>query len=101
MIAFPQYAWDEWLDLHGQQVHIIRHEPEHATGYITVTGMIGTKIAAGTIFCTAATDYGPAIEFSTREEKIIEENGTVTIAITAVEEGKNSNVAIIVLYKYM
>ncbi len=93
MIAFPQYAWDEWLDLHGQQVHIIRHEPEHATGYITVTGMIGTKIAAGTIFCTAATDYGPAIEFSTREEKIIEENGTVTIAITAVEEGKNSNVA--------
>ena len=37
MIAFPQYAWDEWLDLHGQQVHIIRHEPEHATGYITVT----------------------------------------------------------------
>ena len=22
MIAFPQYAWDEWLDRHGQQVHL-------------------------------------------------------------------------------
>ena len=21
MIAFPQYSWDDWLDLHGQQVH--------------------------------------------------------------------------------
>ena len=24
MIAFPQYAWDDWLDLHGQQVHLPR-----------------------------------------------------------------------------
>ena len=24
MIAFPQYAWDEWLDRHGQQVHLER-----------------------------------------------------------------------------
>ena len=26
MISYPQYAWDEWLDLHGQQVHLTRHE---------------------------------------------------------------------------
>lgn len=38
MIAFPQYAWDEWLDLHGQQVHLTRHPAEHAAGFVTVTG---------------------------------------------------------------
>lgn len=34
MIAFPEYAWDEWLDLHGRQVHLTRHEAEPAFGYV-------------------------------------------------------------------
>lgn len=50
MIAFPQYAWDEWLDLHGQQVHLERHQPESASGKVKVTGKAGAVIAAGTVF---------------------------------------------------
>ena len=93
MIAFPQFAWDEWLDLHGQQVHVKRHEPEAASGKVLVTGKCGTIIPAGTIFCTPATDSTPALEFSTDKNAIIEENETVSIAITAVTAGKISNVA--------
>jgi len=92
MIAFPQYAWDEWLDLHGQQVHLERHQPKSASGKVKVTGTPGAMIAAGTVFCTPATDSGPSIEFRSTEEKEIEADGMVLIPVSAVESGKGSNV---------
>lgn len=92
MIAFPQYAWDEWLDLHGQQVHITRHEASKATGYLLLEGEPGIEISAGTIFCVPAVDDAPAIEYKTDEDCIIDEEGTVKVAITAVEAGANANV---------
>ena len=55
MISFPEYAWDEWLDLHGRQVHLTRHEAEPAFGYVKITAAEGTEILSGTVFCTAAT----------------------------------------------
>jgi len=94
MIAFPQYAWDEWLDLHGQQVHLNRHPPESASGKVRVTGIPGTVIAEGTIFCTPATDNGPSIEFRSMEEKKIETGGMVLIPVSAVESGTSSNVPV-------
>lgn len=92
MIAFPQYAWDEWLDLHGQQVHLERHQPGHASGKVKVIGRPGITIAAGTVFCTPATDTGPSIEFRSTEEMEIEKSGTVLIPVMAVESGPGSNV---------
>lgn len=92
MIAFPQYAWDDWLDLHGQQVHLRRHQAGKASGKMLVTGTEGTEIAAGAVFCTPATDNGPSIEFSADEACIIGESGSVTIPVTAVLSGPGSNV---------
>lgn len=92
MIAFPQYAWDEWLELHGQQVHLERHLPEKASGKIKVSGKAGATILAGTIFCTSATDAGPSIEYQSLEEKTIEADGTALIPVGAVESGIGSNV---------
>lgn len=92
MIAFPQYAWDDWLDLHGQQVHLERHPPEYALGEVKVTGKMGTVIVPGTVFCTPATDTGPSIGFQTLEEKEIGEDGTVFIPVSALESGTGSNV---------
>lgn len=93
MIAFPQYAWDEWLDMHGQQVHLTRHPAEHAAGFVTVTGKEGTEIAAGTVFCTPATATGPALEYTADEDRTIDSSGNCTVAITAVTAGTVSNVA--------
>lgn len=93
MIAFPQYAWDEWLDLHGQQVHLERHLPKNASGKVKVTGKVGATITTGTIFCTPATETGPSIEFQSLEDSEIGEDGTVLILVSAVESGTSSNVA--------
>ncbi len=92
MIAFPQYAWDEWLGLHGQQVHLERKLPQNASGKVKVTGKAGAIITAGTIFCTPATETGPSIEFQTLQMAEIEETGTVLIPVSAVESGTGSNV---------
>jgi uncharacterized phage protein gp47/JayE len=93
MIAFPQYAWDDWLDNHGMQVHLPRQEAQNASGNITITGTAGAEISAGTVFCTAATDDSPSIEFSSDNDCIIGDDGTVTVSVTAVTAGTQSNVA--------
>jgi uncharacterized phage protein gp47/JayE len=93
MIAFPQYAWDDWLDLHGQQAGLTRNQPEYAYGKVKVSGTPGTQIAAGTVFCTPATDTGPSIEFSSINDAVIGEDGSVLIPVSAVEAGTDSNVA--------
>lgn len=93
MIAFPQYAWDDWLDLHGKQVHLERHQPECATGKVLVTGAANTAVSAGTIFCTPATDAGPSLEFTSDEDAVIGEDGTVLIAVTASTAGVGSNIS--------
>lgn len=92
MIAFPEYAWDEWLDLHGRQVRVERHPPEKASGVIQIQGTPGTEIPSGTVFCTPATDTGPSIEFSSLYDATIGENGTIEIEIEACEPGIQSNV---------
>lgn len=93
MIAFPQYAWDEWLDLHGQQVHLSRHLPEKAYGNVLVTGTAGATITTGTIFCTPATDDGPSIEFESLKDVEIGDDGTALIPVSAIESGTGSIVA--------
>ena len=92
MIAFPEYAWDEWLDLHGKQVHIKRHEASFARGVLKLEGDAGTEIEAGTIFCVPSADDLPAVEFETNEACVIGADGAVEVAVTAVEAGTNGNV---------
>lgn len=91
MVAFPQYAWDGWLDLHGQQAHVSRHEAAYATGYVLVEGEPGTEIEAGTVFCVPAEDGNPVIEYTADSSFSISEDGNVTVAVTAVEAGPGSN----------
>ena len=91
MLAFPQFAWDTWLDLHGQQAHVARHEAAYATGYVLVEGEPGTEIGAGTVFCVPAEDGNPVIEYTADSSSSISEDGNITVAVTAVEAGPGSN----------
>lgn len=92
MIAFPQYAWDDWLDLHGQQVHVTRHPGQSATGVLRLEGEPGTEIEQGSVFLVPSTDDSPAVEFETDEDCVIGEDGSVMVGITALEPGPESNV---------
>ena len=92
MTAFPEYANDEWLDLHGRQAHVTRHEAQFSKGELLITGVEGTIIEQGAVFCTAGTDSVDSVEFETDEEVVIDETGEVRVSITALEAGEESNV---------
>lgn len=93
MIAFPQFAWGEWLDYHGNQVQVFRKEAVAAEGYIDITGEEGTEIESGTAFCVPANDDEEDIEFETTQTVTLEEGVTAHIPIIAVEAGASGNVA--------
>lgn len=93
MLMFPNWAWGDWLDLHGKQKSVARKAANYAQGHITITGEEGTYLPEGFVVCTAATDSVPSVLFELDEEVIIPEAGTVTVGITAVDAGKASNVA--------
>lgn len=92
MLMFPQYSWGDWLDLHGKQVRLFRHEPGYASGYVVIHGECGTEIPIHTVFCTPATDSSASIEFETDEDAVIDDSGVVKIPITALVSGMGSNV---------
>ncbi|WP_337433621.1 baseplate J/gp47 family protein [Enterocloster sp.] len=91
MLMFPQYAWGNWLDLHAAAAGIERRPAGYASGSVTVTGDPGTVIPDGAIFCTEATDSTPALEYAADSMAIIPESGSVTVEVTAVEAGRESN----------
>ena len=92
MIAFPQYAWGEWLDRHGENIHVYRHGATYASGKLKVTGTQGTQIPSGRIFSTAATSESPAVEFAATESAVIGPEGYAKVTVRAVLPGADSNV---------
>lgn len=93
MLMFPQYAWGDYLDLHGAQVGVTRKAAGYAYGTLQITGTPGTKLEKGKIFCTPATDQSSSIEFSLMDYQEIPEEGNIIAEIIAVESGSGSNVA--------
>nr|DAV52409.1 MAG TPA: Baseplate J like protein [Caudoviricetes sp.] len=93
MLMFPQWAWDEWLDLHGKQCGLPRKQATYASGEITITGEPGIVFPKGFVVCTPATDTASSVLFALDEETTIPAGKNVKAKITAVEAGMESNVS--------
>ncbi|MBS4932950.1 MAG: baseplate J/gp47 family protein [Clostridiales bacterium] len=92
MIMFPQFAWGDWLDLHGTQCSLKRREATKASGYVNLSGQDGVEIPIGTVFCTPATDTNSSIEFESTELVVVSDS-SAKVPISAVQTGTSSNVA--------
>ncbi len=96
-LIFPQWAYGEWLDLHGEMVNTIRRAANRATGVLNVTGARGTVLPAGFQFATPST-LTPSVIFETLEsvtlDGVPDKRGQVTVSIDiqAVEGGLIGNV---------
>lgn len=91
MIAFPQYAWGEWLDLHGISAGEYRHQATYASGELEVRGQPGTEIPSGRFFSTVATSESSAVEFRSSRSVVIGDDGIVRVSVQAVLPGRGSN----------
>ena len=92
MVAFPEYSWGDWMDLHGGEAGVTRKEAVAATGTVSVTAAYGTVLAAGTVFAVPATDQMEAVEFQTLRTVTFAENETMDLAVEAVTPGVSGNV---------
>lgn len=98
-LIFPAWSYGTYLDYHAARCGLTRRPGNHASGYVTISGVPGTAIAAGTVFCVPAVNDVPAIEYATSEAATIGEAeeggdyGKVTVGVTAVEAGLGSNVS--------
>ena len=91
-LMFVQWAWGIFLDYHARAAMITRKAASHATTTLKVTGVTNTYIAAGTVFCTEATDNAESINFLADTDVIIGNSGIARVPVTAEEAGSGSNV---------
>lgn len=92
MLMFPQFAWGEWLDMHGQQIGVIRKAEKKASGVVTVTGTPGIVIREGFAFCTESIHGGASLEYAATGEVTIPDNGAADVPVEALLPGDGSNV---------
>lgn len=94
-LIFPQWAYGSWLDYHAYLRNVTRKVANQSSGFLEVTGVVGTVIPQGFYFATPA-GLSPSVLFETVDECILEgEQGIVTVSveIVAQEGGLLGNVA--------
>nr|WP_202890777.1 baseplate J/gp47 family protein [Brevibacillus brevis] len=86
--AFPDTAYDEWLDRTAASVNVTRRPAVKATGLVTFAGTEGTPIPKGS---EVSTDGNAPIYFVTTADATIS-NGTALVAVEAKEAGASGNI---------
>ena len=90
-LIYPQFAYSDFLDYHAQTRNMERLEATAATGEITITGAVGSKIPAGSMFMTASINDSPSVSYATVEDAEIGESGSVDVRIECTEAGNIGN----------
>lgn len=86
--AFATSSWGEYLTARAEEYGVIRKEAQYAYGVVTFTGSQGALIPAHSLVQTAL-----GLKFYTDEECSIQENGQVSVRVTAADVGTEYNVA--------
>lgn len=88
-----EFAWGDYLDVHGTAIGVERRDEVRATGEVTFTGTDGTLIGTGAEVSTVqvSEDDDPAAFVTTEAGTIA--GGTLTLPVEAIEAGRTGNVA--------
>lgn len=86
--SFADTSWGEYLTMIAEQYGVIRRAATQAIVTLTVSGIQGSEVPAGSIFCTA-----DGFRFTSDASAYIQSDGTVQVKATAVEAGDVGNVA--------
>ena len=92
MNSFHMWATGRWLDYCAHDCGLTRHPATYSYGDVEVVTTEAVTFPAGFIFSVPSEDSNPAIDFEVVEAAAIDEAGTLTIRVKAVESGTNSNV---------
>lgn len=94
MMKFPQFAVGPFLDLHGDPVGVYRRPAVPASGEVVFEGETGTVIPVGAVVTTIGDDNEESLFFEVVESGVIDDSGSITLQIKAVELGTSGNIPI-------
>lgn len=86
-LIFPEWSYGTFLDDHAKSRGIYRRVAVAASGKLTITGVAGTLIKAGSLFSTAAVNDEPSVDYMVLGAARIPESGTVTVNIECTRTG--------------
>lgn len=84
--AWPDQADEDYLPAHGARWGVPRKLAEAATGPLSVGGLVGYPLVAGTVFLRK-----DGARFTVDTGVTIEEDGTAAVTITAADVGQAGN----------
>lgn len=93
LLAFPQYAFGEWLTLAAAARGVTRNGARNAIGYLTIKAEVGTIIPAGSKFSNtipAGSDIEPKY-YSSLEQIVVGATGESRVHIRADTPGAAGN----------
>lgn len=90
-LIWPEFSYGEYLDYHAKTRGMRRRSAVAATGYIKITGEVGTFIPKGYKVCDASINDIPSVDYVTTEEAEIPDSGSVIIPIECTQVGTVGN----------
>lgn len=90
-LIFPEFSYGEFLDEHAKSRGLSRRAANAASGKLTITGIEGSVIPAGSMFSTAAINDQPAVIYKTVDTVKIPESGSVSVDIVCTQTGTEGN----------
>ncbi len=91
-LIFPETSYGEFLDAHATARGMTRKAPTAALGEITIKGVPGTVVPAGSVFSTASlNNEDPSISYTTIAQATVDSTGTVTTALQCMQTGTIGN----------
>ena len=96
-LIFPEYSYGSFLDEHAKSRNLTRKSATAASGQLTLTGVPGSIIPAGTTFSTAAVNGSPSVGYALLETIAFPQPddgslvSTVTVDIQCTKTGTVGN----------
>lgn len=90
-LIFPEWSYGTFLDAHAKTSGMTRRAAIAATGELTITGISGTIIPAGSVFSTAAVNDEPSVDYKVVKTVVIPTSEEVTVDIQCTKAGVIGN----------
>ncbi len=96
LMSFPQYSFGKWLTLAAEAKGVFRKAATHASGSLSIFGVAGVSIPAGTKFTNVVPvgSDSPIKYYSTQETVVVDSDGCCKVKIVADDVGANGNASV-------
>lgn len=90
-LVFPEFSYGEYLNEHAKCRNISRRAATAANGELTITGVAGTVIQAGSLFSSAEVNDVPSVDYRVLTSVKIPTSGTITAKVQCTQKGTIGN----------